>query len=175
MESAADPRLVAARTFAAGIDLLICYVLFEIPTIYGLSVVFPDAYRGLGLTALVFSVGFLIPVWITYSFALEWLYARTPGKVNRGLMVVTEDGEPCTFRAAAVRNLARYIDVIGLPPIVLGTVLPVVADGRRVGDFLAGTRVVRGSAPDRESLVGPAAPVQQIEPSDSECEPDDSR
>jgi uncharacterized RDD family membrane protein YckC len=153
MESAGKRSVVVDRVLAAVIDLVVAYVLVEMPLIYGLSVVFPTTFQSLGAVAIQLSLVLLLPVWSTYSFAFEWQFARTPGKVARRLLVVTEAGEPCPLLPAAIRNLARYVDVLGV-----GVLLPLVADGRRVGDYLAGTRVVRTGTPQQEPLVGPAEP-----------------
>lgn len=155
LQSVGERSVLVARLAAAVIDILVCYVLLELPAIYALSVVFPGEYEALGPAAVLLSVFFLLPLWSTYSFAFEWCFARTPGKVNRGLMVVTDGGRPCTLRASAVRNIARYVDAVGVPPLVVGTVLPLVTDGRRVGDLLADTDVVRVEAPESEPIVSP--------------------
>jgi len=107
-----------------------------------------DALTGgaVGESALFLPVtlAVLAPLVVTYSFAFEWRYARTPGKVWRGLVTVTDDGTPCTGSASAVRNLCRYLDYLGVPPLVLGVVAALTsAEGKRFGDRLAGTLVVR--------------------------------
>lgn len=164
MDTAADRGVVLARGVAAAIDLAICLVFVELPLQYVYSLVFPASFEAVGAAILPLSLLVLLPIFSTYSFVLEWLYGRTPGKVNRGLLVVTADGRECTRRASAVRNLLLYVDLLGLPPLVVGFVVALVADGRRVGDLVAGTRVVRATAPsdDREAMVasetGPSPP-----------------
>lgn len=153
LESAGERRILVQRVLAAAIDLGLCYIFLEIPIIYALSVLFPGQYESLGPSIVLFSFLYLLPLWSTYSFAFEWRFARTPGKVNRGLLVVGEDGDPCSLRESAFRNLARYLDVLGVPPFVVGTLLPLVTGGRRVGDLLAGTDVVCVRAPAVEPMV----------------------
>lgn len=148
LDTAGERSVLIDRGIAALIDLLACYLLIEVPVLYVLSELFPAEFEALGGTAVVLSLVLLLPVYVTYSFALEWRYARTPGKVNRGLVVAMADGEACTARAAAVRNLLRYIDLIGVPPVVVGSVAAVLLGGPRVGDVLAGTLVVRTRTPD---------------------------
>jgi hypothetical protein len=68
-----------------------------------------------------------------------------------GLRVVRVDGGPIRFRHALTRGLAGFvIDFWALG--VFGAVAVIVSlcssDGRRVGDFLAGTLVVRERAPE---------------------------
>ncbi|MBZ6495244.1 RDD family protein [Natrinema longum] len=147
LETADDLDVLLARGSAAAIDLFVCYVLIELPLIYGFSVVFSGPYEALGGYAIVLSLVVLAPIYASYSFVLEWRYGRTPGKVNRGLLVVMADGCPCTYRASAVRNLFRYVDLLGVPPVVVGLVAALATDGRRLGDRAAGTVVVQSTAP----------------------------
>ena len=154
--SEAEGHVLLDRGVAAAIALLIGYVFLEIPLIYAFGELFPDRFEALGGVAVVLSLLLLFPVYVTYSFAFEWRYGRTPGKVNRGLLVVMDDGRRCTLRACAVRNMLRYVDLLGVPPVVLGLVVALLADGRRVGDVLAGTVVVRARAPDTAEQVATA-------------------
>src|SRR6056297_4147566 len=110
IDTAGDRDVLLARAGAAAIDLLVCYVLLEFPLIYAASVLFSGPYEALGGFVVPLSVLVLFPLYATYSFAFEWQYGRTPGKVNRGLLVVMADGRECTLRASAVRNLLRYVD-----------------------------------------------------------------
>ncbi|RRJ30130.1 RDD family protein [Halocatena pleomorpha] len=147
LETADDRGVLLARGGAAMIDLFVCYVLIEFPFIYAFSVAFIGPYEALGEYIVVLSLLALLPIYATYSFLFEWRYGRTPGKVNRDLLVVTADGRPCTYRASAIRNLFLYVDLLGIPPLVIGFLSPLVTDGRRVGDLAAGTIVVRSVAP----------------------------
>lgn len=147
MESVDETRVLFDRGLAAAIDVLLCYVFLEIPVVYVLSELFPGRFEALGGAAVTLSLLVLVPIYLTYSFACEWLYGRTPGKVNRGLIVVMSTGERCTLWASATRNLLRYVDMIGVPPLVVGLLSALLADGRRLGDIAAGTVVVRARAP----------------------------
>lgn len=141
----ASRRLLVDRALATVIDLALCYVAVVAPVVYVLLIASPDFGR-LGPVAVAASLGLLVPIYLTYSFAFEWRYSRTPGKVNRSLMVATTDGEPCTLRASAIRNLLRYVDGLGVPPVVylVGLVVALSSDrGRRLGDRAGDTVVVR--------------------------------
>ena len=72
---------------------------------------FGPAFEARAGAIAVGSLLVLAPLYLTYSFAFEWRFGRTPGKVNRGLLVVTEDGGDPGVRACAVRNLLRYVDL----------------------------------------------------------------
>ena len=90
-----------------------------------------------------------------YHILLEGATGRTFGKTLFGIVVVRESGEPCTYRAAAIRTLFRFVDWV---PVAYAAGLASMAlDGRhrRLGDRAAGTVVVRtrnpsGGGVDRE-------------------------
>ena len=157
MESAGDARVLLARGGAVLVDLFICYVLLELPVFYAASVLFRGPFEARAGGLAVASVLVLVPLYLTYSFAFEWRFGRTPGKVNRGLLVVAADGGRPDVRAVAVRNLLRYVDLLGVPPLVIGAVVALATGGRRVGDHLAGTVVVRTRAGDEASHLSAVA------------------
>ncbi|GAB3499421.1 RDD family protein [Amycolatopsis cihanbeyliensis] len=81
---------------------------------------------------------------------------RTLGKLALGLRVVRDDGGPVRLRHALTRALAAFfVDFWALG--LLGAVAFVVSfcskDGKRVGDFLAGTLVVRERVPASDAPV----------------------
>ncbi|WP_436912165.1 RDD family protein [Halosimplex marinum] len=77
-----------------------------------------------------------------YFTILEGLYGQTAGKRLVGVIVVSSDGSPVTFRQALSRNLWRLID--GLFSYAVGLVVMLVSEDRqRIGDHAAGTLVVR--------------------------------
>jgi uncharacterized RDD family membrane protein YckC len=97
----------------------------------------------------------LVAVLIGYPVIFETTSrGRTLGKMALGLRVVRTDGGPVRFRHALVRALAGIFDFY----VTLGALAVVVSfcsrQGRRSGDFLAGTVVVRERTPD--SGVTPA-------------------
>jgi uncharacterized RDD family membrane protein YckC len=83
-----------------------------------------------------------------YFIFFEWIWSgQTPGKRLMKLRVIREDGRPITFWEALARNLLRLFD--SFP----GSVIPIYSVGlitiflsnrdQRIGDFFAGTVVVR--------------------------------
>lgn len=94
------------------------------------------------LAALII-VAFLI--WSGYFVLFEWLWnGQTPGKLLLRLRVIREDGRPVTFWEASARNLLRALDMMPAPFYSIGLVsLFLSARDQRVGDFVAGTVVVR--------------------------------
>lgn len=144
LDTAGDRRVLADRILAAGFDVLVCLFVVEAPVLYLLDAV-TAGLLGESTIFLPLTLGSLAPLVVTYSFVFEWRYARTPGKVWRGLVTVTDDGAPCTGTASALRNLCRYLDYVGVPPLVVGVIGALVStSGKRIGDRIAGTVVVRG-------------------------------
>jgi uncharacterized RDD family membrane protein YckC len=143
LDTAGERAVLLDRGLAALFDLFVCLFVIEAPLVF----IFETLTAGLfGESPLFLPITFLAlgPLVVTYSFVFEWRYARTPGKVWRGLVTVTNDGDPCSVLAAGARNLLRYVDYLGVPPFVIGLVsMFFSAHGKRVGDQVAQTVVVR--------------------------------
>lgn len=67
-------------------------------------------------------------------------HGQTPGKRRLGIRVVDDTGRGVSFGAAAIRALLRPVDMLGLIGVVI---MAIDRRGRRLGDFVAGTLVVR--------------------------------
>jgi len=80
--------------------------------------------------------------WLVYAVALQGRYGQTVGKAVAGIVVVSKDGSPCDYRAAALRELVRAAD-FALAPLI--GVMFVFRSRRRqrLGDVVAETIVVR--------------------------------
>lgn len=77
-----------------------------------------------------------------YFVILEGLFGQTVGKRAAGIVVVSRDGSPITFRQSLVRNLLRAVD--GVLNYAVGLVVMLLSDDRqRIGDLAADTLVVR--------------------------------
>ncbi|MFN8022845.1 MAG: RDD family protein [Acidimicrobiales bacterium] len=87
----------------------------------------------------------VLAMWLVYYGVAELLCATTPGKWVMGLRVVGRDGRRPTAGAVAIRTVFRVID--GFPALYLVGFVVVLATGttQRVGDLVAGTRVVKAS------------------------------
>jgi len=106
-------------------------------------------------------VGQVAPFWvlavsILAVFAIVWGYfifwetvwsGRTPGKRMTGIRVMRDGGYPIDFRAAFVRNIARYVDFLPAAYGVGALAVFLSKDSKRLGDFAAGTIVVVDSRP----------------------------
>lgn len=134
--------------------------------------------------ALALIAAFLILWGYFIWFETRW-NGQTPGKRQLGLRVIRDGGYPINIFAAIIRNLIRIIDgmpIVALLFITLGIVqrqpgtaamgglcilLPVLClllSGRyqRVGDFVAGTMVVKQRAPRVPTLEALAPPPRVL-------------
>lgn len=107
----------------------------------------------------------VVGAWIPLAqFVVVWGYftlfegfrdGQTPGKKWMGLRVIRDTGHPITVREAGARNLLRIVDLLP-PPYLLGILfIAFHPKGKRIGDLVAGTVVVRDRPAD--------APVALIE------------
>ena len=103
----------------------------------------------------------LVSVVIGYPVLFETLSrGRSPGKAALGLRVVREDGGPVRFRHAFTRALVGVL--VDFNPILVGAVGVLVSlgssKGKRVGDMLAGTVVIRERVPKSTAVPAEMPP-----------------
>ncbi|MEE9149272.1 MAG: stage II sporulation protein M, partial [Candidatus Tectomicrobia bacterium] len=92
----------------------------------------------------IVTIMFLLLQWGYFLFFERLMRGRTPGKKALGIRVLRDDGLPITLREAALRNLVRAADMLPPPSYLLaGVVMHIDRQGRRLGDMVAGTLVVR--------------------------------
>jgi uncharacterized RDD family membrane protein YckC/uncharacterized membrane protein SpoIIM required for sporulation len=143
---------IGSRAVAALIDYAIIAAFFIAVDIVFSTFSITQAIKP-WLTAVMI-IGFFLVNWGYYVVFEAMWDGQTPGKRRMGLRVVRDGGYSITFAASAVRNLIRVIDI--LPPVSYGIgILSAVLSksGKRLGDYAAGTFVVRERA-----LVGIAGP-----------------
>lgn len=144
---ALDLRLakLPSRALARALDVLVQVGLVGVlAMVLGLAAAEADEAVAAGLAIVM-----MVAVLVGYPALLETTTrGRTLGKMALGLRVVRADGGPVKFRHALVRALAGVFDIY-LTAGVLGVVTSFCSvQGRRTGDWLAGTVVVRDRAPD---------------------------
>ncbi len=104
----------------------------------------------LGDAALTLVVVFVssVAIIVGYPATMETLTrGRTVGKLALGLRAVRSDGGTIRFRHALVRALAAVVEIYlcsGAIAVITSLLSP---EGKRVGDYMAGTIVVRERAP----------------------------
>jgi uncharacterized RDD family membrane protein YckC len=104
----------------------------------------PDALLEMGALAaaiLLFTFTFIN---VAYFVACEWfLSGQSVGKRILGLRVVRDGGYALTFGASFLRNVGRLIDMLPGPYFVGLFAVMLSRERKRLGDFIAGTIVVR--------------------------------
>jgi uncharacterized RDD family membrane protein YckC len=139
---------LASRAVAMMLDLLLQgALLFGVFLIVMLAT--PSSDTSLVLTVVLIS---FVLVMVGYPVLFETLSrGRTLGKMALGLRVVRADGGPIRFRHALARALCGvFVDfwLLGLGGAIAVIVSLLSRDGKRVGDYLAGTVVIRERVPD---------------------------
>ena len=135
-----------SRALALFLDLLLMAIpLFGIGVLASVAASSTD--EALGAAIVLVS---LVGVVIGYPVLFETLSrGRSPGKAALGLRVVRDDGGPVRFRHALVRALVGVL--VDFNPLLVGAVGVLTslgsAKGKRVGDMLAGTVVIRERVP----------------------------
>ena len=134
------PASIGSRMLSGFLDYLIVWVVTFTLVSAGaaLSRQLDDA-----LVAATVLVCFLV-AWLVYPVTMETLTrGRSLGKMAAGLRTVRDDAGPITFRHAFTRGLLGVVEVYLLwgVPAVIASILS--KKGKRLGDMLAGTYVVR--------------------------------
>ncbi len=150
---------VPTRTLALAIDLVI--MLVALGTLVAIATGALESVDD----ALGAAIGLAVTlaVFVGYPVTLEALTrGRSVGKIALGLRVVRDDGGPIGFRQALTRGLAGFIvdfGVLSLFTGVIGLVSSLSSEhGKRIGDVLAGTVVLRERVPGRQVDPVPMPP-----------------
>ena len=146
-------------------------------------------FAGTG-TAFALIAGFVV-LWGYYIWFETVWNGQTPGKRQFGLRVIRDGGYPINIYAAIVRNLLRFMDGLALTVLALAvfefliavhatepqpaieamlavpillTLLCMILSARyqRLGDFVAGTMVVKQRAPRVPTLEALAPPPRVL-------------
>jgi uncharacterized membrane protein SpoIIM required for sporulation/uncharacterized RDD family membrane protein YckC len=149
---------VGSRALAAIGDMVVIFV-WLIAVAYVIDQLFPANSRW-GL--VVGGVVSFLTIWGYFTFFEGLRAGQTPGKRWLGIRVVRDTGHPVTFGAAAARNLLRIADFLP-PPYLLGALFVALHPrGKRLGDIVAGTVVVRDQ-PVIHEVEPPPATVGELE------------
>lgn len=149
------------RTLAYLVDFL-CLAFFWAVAFFALSFVVPDmelAFSELsGLGKVLLITGLFVTQWGYWTVAEVLWNGRTLGKRAVGIRVARHDGAPVGVLESAVRNLCRAVDF--LPAFYAVGLVSMLVDrkGRRLGDILAGTVLLREERIDLDRYA--AAPAQ---------------
>ena len=143
---------LGSRAAAALVDAAICVALYG--ALYFLA--FVAIRAGGGTMPDPGDNRWVLTLLVLGQFAIFWGYyvlweglrdGQTPGKRRFGLRVVRDGGFAVDFAASAARNLVRAVDMqpglfygVGIGSVLLS------GSGKRLGDYVAGTIVVRERA-----------------------------
>lgn len=160
---------LGSRMLARIVDILVQAVLFTL--LQTLAVMFLGFLGMAGIVAVdgalfrAVMIVVLVAVVVGYPVTMETMMGgRTLGKQVLGLRVVRDDGGPIRFRQAITRGLiSAAIEFPGLlaPPLTWLACLwtmSISRQGKRLGDFAAGTMVVHDRTPRIWSWVVPMPP-----------------
>ena len=171
---------LGSRLGAALIDLAISALLF-ITVILAAARLSPKSLAKIDMRAAP-TTAWAIAVLVILQFAILWGYyllfeglrdGQTPGKRVFRLRAVRDGGYSVGFAASAVRNLMRIVDLQPVFTYLVGFASVAFSkNGKRLGDMVAGTIVVRESlvqqpavprAPRRATPVAtPPVPTAQL-------------
>ena len=147
---------IAIRALSGFLDLLIAGVALWVGLVVAALMTqnADDAIIGVAMTVLVALVSVVLPT------TLETLTrGRSVGKLATGLRTVRDDAGPIGFRHALTRALVGFVEIwalFGVPALVSGMVS---SKGKRLGDFAAGTYVVR----ERVNITLPPPPMMPLQ------------
>jgi uncharacterized RDD family membrane protein YckC len=100
-----------------------------------------------------------IVTFAVYPTLLETLTrGRSLGKLAVGLRTVRDDAGPISFHHALVRSLIGFIEIYGCYGVLAFFSMLVSGRGKRLGDFAAGTYVIRDRVALRLPLPPPMPP-----------------
>ena len=158
---------IGSRAGAAMIDTVLQVVALTVVTI---ALTTSAALAGVGGLALeADTVGIVvIALWILATFMVTSGYymifeivwnGQTPGKRILGVRVIRESGYPIRPVDSVIRNLVRIVDWLPFLYGIGALVMLFNKRSKRLGDFAAGTMVVREGAPQTLATVAPIASV----------------
>jgi len=143
----------ASRSISGAIDLLVQAVVLVLLIVVTFRLV--DGLDAAASAALALTI--IVMVLVGLPVALESVTrGRTLGKLALGLRTVRDDGGPIRFRHALIRALIGFVEIFllfGAPALISSLASPT---GKRLGDLVAGTYVVR------ERGAVQAAPMAQM-------------
>jgi len=147
---------IAIRALSGVLDLLIAAVAMFVGLFVATAMTqnADDALIGAAMTVLLALVSVGLPT------TMETLTrGRSVGKLATGLRTVRDDAGPIGFRHALTRALVGFVEIwalSGVPALVSGLVSH---KGKRLGDYAAGTYVVR----ERVHMTLPPPPMMPLQ------------
>ncbi|RLJ02251.1 MAG: hypothetical protein DRP08_04710, partial [Candidatus Aenigmatarchaeota archaeon] len=142
-------RAIAAIVDGVIIGFAVGIIVFIVSFAVGLGAAFIGGRMGSMIATpimlIAYGIAFLLS--LGYYIYFEGTSGQTIGKKLLNIRVVKEDGSPCDFNAALMRNILRIVDA--LPTLyILGIILMATSPTvQRLGDRVAHTVVIKEGAP----------------------------
>jgi uncharacterized RDD family membrane protein YckC len=155
---------IGSRSLAVAIDTFLQagagILLAIVGGLIALGGIFPQVGKQWGYAILIF-LGFLVQFGYFAFFEAVW-NGQTPGKRWAHLRVIQDSGRPIAAQEAILRNLLRIVDSL---PLFYGTGIItslISPQNKRLGDYLAGTVVVREDPLQKGQLAWEPAPAPLV-------------
>jgi uncharacterized RDD family membrane protein YckC len=146
------PASLGPRIVSGLVDVLVTLVVL-VATIFLFGIA---ALQSDGALAHVAFIGTLIAVFLVLPTTVETLTrGRSLGKLAMGLRTVRDDAGPITAQHAFVRALIGVVEIYAFSGVPAFFSAMLSGKGKRLGDYAAGTYVVRSRV--RLQLAPPAA------------------
>jgi len=146
---------VGNRFLAAAIDHIIQILLIIVAALIFFWAAGWSRVSSLGVWAAALMILVFFAIYWGYFVLFETIWSgQTPGKRIMKLRVIREDGRPVRFFEVFVRNLLRLlIDFMPPPSYAVGVISIVFSSqSKRIGDFVAGTVVIKERSSEAPSL-----------------------
>ena len=145
------PASLGLRLTSGLIDVMVTVVVY-IVSLFVLLIATANASQALFQLSIVAAT---VVTFAVYPTVLETLTrGRSLGKLALGLRTVRDDAGPITFHHALVRALIGFVEIYALSAVPAFFSMLINQRGKRLGDFAAGTYVIR----DRVRLQLPPPP-----------------
>jgi uncharacterized RDD family membrane protein YckC len=134
------PASLGARIVSGMIDIAVTMMVF----VAAIFVVVVAALQADGALIYASFIATMIVVFLVFPATLETLTSgKSLGKLACGLRTVRDDAGPITFQHAFVRALVGFVEIYLLGGVPAFFSALVSSRGKRLGDYAAGTYVVR--------------------------------
>ncbi len=134
---------IASRAGAAIVDLLLQCLVIALALLIRYILQVYDKWPGATWANAALGIGvFIVNYGYFVYFESVW-NGQTPGKRYTQMRAVQEGGLPIDLTCAALRNLVRIVDFLPLLYVLGGIVMLASSRNKRLGDYAAGTLVVK--------------------------------
>ncbi len=131
---------LGARIVSGLIDVVVTMILF----VAAIFVFVVAALQADGALIWASFIATMIVVFLVFPATLETLtHGKSLGKLVCGLRTVRDDAGPITFQHAFVRALIGFVEIYGFTGVPAFFSALMSSRGKRLGDYAAGTYVVR--------------------------------